>query len=249
MNHYPYGSYRRRIRIVNTDSGVVTAGLEDDFHYFIVQITHNEEVVTGITAQSIRWPWNTCPGAAAPLQQLVGMELSPRCLAVGAVTSPAHQCTHMFDLAGLAVAHAARATDLGDQRQYDLVIPYGVGRKRTVTCARDGELILSWELAGRECIAPSPYSDAPWQGGFLKWADSNLDVDDAEAAIVLRRACDIGMGRGMDLDAVEQAVELADLMTGVCFTMQPEQIAVARRNRGTIRNFDDNPEMLLADGP
>jgi hypothetical protein len=63
--------------------------------------------------------------------------------------------------------------------------------------------------------------------------------------MVLRRAIDIGMGRGMDLDAVDRADELEDAMGGVCFTMQPEQIRVSLRNRGTVRDFDEDPNALL----
>ena len=39
----------------------------------------------------------------------------------------------------------------------------------------------------------------------MRWADATLPEDDAECAIALRRACDIGMGRGMDLDGVPVA--------------------------------------------
>jgi hypothetical protein len=38
-------------------------------------------------------------------------------------------------------------------------------------------------------------------------------------------------------------------MLGVCYTMQPTQIRVALRNKGTVRDFDTEPERLLADGP
>jgi hypothetical protein len=31
--------------------------------------------------------------------------------------------------------------------------------------------------------------------------------------------------------------------------MQPEQIVIARRQPNTIRNFDDDPDALLAEGP
>ena len=91
--------------------------------------------------------------------------------------------------------------------------------------------------------------DAPWRRGFFRWAEETFDADTAEAAIVLRRACDIGMGRGMDLDAVERAVELEQVMSGVCFTMQPEQIQVALRHKETIRDFDLEPDAALSEGP
>mgnify|MGYP002631851018 FL=1 len=249
MTFYPYGSYRRRIRVINTSSNHAEAGLEDDFHYFTVSLAHDGSVLTDITATAIRWPWDTCASANVPLRNLIGMSISSRCLAAGEVSSPALQCTHMFDLAGLAIAHIGRSFAPGYQRQYDIEIPYGMDKNKTVTCNRDGKTVLSWDLADRECVSPPPYSQAPWRGGFLKWADRNLNADDAEAAIVLRRACDIGMGRGMDLDAIERAEDLSGLMLGVCFTMQPEQIVIARRQPDTIRNFDDDPDALLAEGP
>jgi hypothetical protein len=57
------------------------------------------------------------------------------------------------------------------------------------------------------------------------------------------------MGRGMDLDAVDRAEEMEPMMAGVCYTMQPAQIRVALRNKGTVRDFDTAEEQLLADGP
>jgi hypothetical protein len=92
-----------------------------------------------------------------------------------------------------------------------------------------------------------PYDDAPWRGGFFRWADNALTPDDAEAAIVLRRACEIGMGRGMDLEAYDSAAELGPLMGPVCYTMQRAVAPVAFRNRGSIRDFACHPDALLRD--
>ena len=240
---YREGSYRRRIRLVASEAGVVEARLEDDFHHFEVTLHHDGERVLDVDARSVRWPWSTCPAAAGPLRALAGMELSPRCLAAGEYTSPKLNCTHMFDLAGLAVAHAARG---GERRQYDAEVPFGWGDDRAaVRLWRDGELVLEWTLAGRSIGSPPPYDTAPWTGGFFRWADTTLPVEQAEAAIVLRRACEIGMGRGMDLDGVDRADELADLMLGVCYTMQPAVIETSLRNKGTIRDFSDTPDALL----
>jgi hypothetical protein len=246
---FPEGSYRRRIRLVATGLGEVEGGLEDDFHHFEVTIRCDDEQVTDVEGRARRWPWTTCPDAAVPLRQLEGMPLSMSCLAVGDRADPKANCTHMFDLAGLAVAHAARGGPLGTTRQYDVEIPAGaqMGGEVVVRLWRDGQPLLWWALDGRTCVAPEPYASAPWKGGFFRWAAENLDDDAAEAAIVLRRACDIGMGRGMDLDAVDAAEEMRPLMLGVCFTMQPEQIQVALREKGTARDFDEHPDRLLRD--
>jgi hypothetical protein len=95
-------------------------------------------------------------------------------------------------------------------------------------------------------VAPSPYADAP--PGFARWADATLTPDDAEAAVVLRRAGNIGMSRGLDLD---QYATLADMpgLSPVCWSMQPDRAPVAFRNRGLIRDYDDRPDAMLAEGP
>ncbi len=243
----PDGSYRRRIRTRALDPTAVEAALEDDFHCFTVVVEHDARAVTGLTASAGRWPWSTCPAAGAQLELLVGMELSTRCTSVAAVTDPRWQCTHQFDLAGLAVAHAARGE--AAPRQYDVEVPPATAEgTRVPRLWRDGQLLLAWTIAsGTALTAPPPYTEAPWRGGFIKWADQTFEPDGAEAAIVLRRACDIGMGRGMDLEGYRSADELADLMTGVCYTMQPEVMPGARREIGSIRDFADHPEALLSD--
>jgi hypothetical protein len=108
---------------------------------------------------------------------------------------------------------------------------------------------LTWTLSTRVrgLVESPPYDEAPWRGGFFRWADDTLDPDAAEAAIVLRRACEIGMGRGMDLEAVDSAEELGPMMGAVCYTMQPSVMPVAFRNRGSIRDFARHPDALLRD--
>ncbi len=247
----PYfeGSYRRRIRLTSTAPGTVEAGLEDDFHHFEVTLRHDGARVVDVDARAVRWPWSTCPAAAGPLRALIGMPLSPRCLAVGEHTDPHANYTHMFDLAGLAVAHAARGlpTHAVSRRQYDAAVPFGAvdGAPTQVELRRNGEPVLVWTLQGRGIVDPPAFAGAPWHGGFFRWADRKLSIEDAEAAIVLRRSCEIGMGRGMDLDAIERADELGDFMNGVCYTMQPVVMNAAVRNKGTIRDFSETPDELL----
>ena len=53
------------------------------------------------------------------------------------------------------------------------------------------------------------------------------------------------MGRGMDLEAIAVGEELAGIMSGVCYSMQPAIMPVAFRNRGSIRDFGQHRDALL----
>jgi hypothetical protein len=244
MTAYTEGPYRRRIRLVTIEPGVIDAALEDDFHHFAVTLRHDDARVVEVAGRPVRWPWSSCADAVVPLRQLEGMALSRRCTAVAMSADPRANCTHLFDLAGLAVAHAARGMG---RRQYDAEIPRPVGGRSRARLWRDGALLLDWQLVEGAVVDAPPYSDVRWNGGFMRWADSTLDPDVAEAAIVLRRACTIGSGRGMDLDVFDGAGDLEHLMSGVCFTMQPERIHAALRVKGSVRDFADRPEALLGD--
>jgi hypothetical protein len=175
--------------------------------------------------------------------------LSDRCVDITEWTDSHQHCTHQLDLAGLAVAHAARVSAGGAaRRQYDAEIPYGLlqGEEHTVVLARDGEVVLRWTVQGTRIVAPRPYAEAT--GGFARWADANLSADAAEAAVVLRRACSIGLSRGLDLDSYPTLADMPGLAP-VCWSMQPERAPVAFRNRGLIRDYDDRPDAMLGEGP
>jgi hypothetical protein len=243
-------AYRRRVRLVASPpdaSGpaVVVADLDDDFHRFQVTLRHDGARALAVEGEGLRFPWSTCPDAAGPLRALEGAPLAPRATAAADHADPRATCTHMFDLAALAMAHAAtgRVT-----RQYDAEVPVRVDHRTRARLWRDGVLLLDWTVDDRTGVVdPPPYSEAPWQGGFMRWADATLDPDTAEAAIVLRRAVTIGLGRHMDLDVYERASELAPMMNAICYTFQSPQVEIALRHRGATRDRATNPDALLAD--
>jgi len=242
-------AYRRRIRVRTIEPGVVRSELEDDFHFFVVTLRHDGEHVLSVDCESRRWPWATCPAAAEPLRKLAGMTLSRRFTAAGRYTDPKQNCTHQFDAACYAITHAA--WDRTDTRVYDVEVPLRSftddGRAR-VRLWVGGEPDLDWTIDWQGIVDPEPPFDAaPWRGGFMRWADATLDEDAAERAITLRRASDIGMGRGMDLDAVPVANQLPATMAGICHTMQPGVVEVAFRHVGSIRDFARDPDALLRD--
>jgi len=238
-------AYRRRIRIAAVEPDVVVSELEDDFHHFVVTLRHTGTHVASVECASRRWPWATCPGAADHLSRLAGMPLERRFTAAGAWTDPKQNCTHQFDAACYAITHAAAGRDA---RVYDVEVPRrdpesGASRVRLWV---DGVHALTWNIDWNGIVdAAAPFDRAPWRGGFMRWADAELAEDEAERAITLRRASDIGMGRGMDLESVPVASQLPAVMTGICHTMQPGVVEVAFRNKGSIRDFAGRPELLL----
>ena len=158
----------------------------------------------------------------------------------------------MFDLAGLAVAHARHVAGGAERRQYDIEIPFGAqfGDAHDVQLWRDGELLHTWTLEDASCVAPEPVRGGAVAGRVPPLGRRDVrTADDAEAAIVLRRACDIGLGRGTDLDGFRAPSSSASQGAASATRSRTRQHAVAFRQIGTIRDFDGRADDLLAEGP
>jgi hypothetical protein len=243
----PYGEgvFRRRFVIRTPEAGRVVADLEDDFHRFTVVLEHDAERVTRLTGHAARYPWTECPGAEAKLSRLVGLPLSTATTAAAAQSDPRTHCTHLFEVAGLAVAHAAAGRA---HRRYDVAIPDRIERRTRATLHRDGGLLLEWEVEGTTLVGPEPFEGREIRGGtFLRWAETTLDADGAEAALVLRRACFISMGRLQKLDDAENAAVYLDVAAGSCHSFTPGVAERARRVHGTSHDFTHAPDGPLAD--
>jgi hypothetical protein len=244
----PYGEgvFRRRIRLANLSDGHTAGELEDDFHHFRIDLTHDGERIVEAEGLYLRGPWTTCAQAPDPLRSIVGGALSPQASAIGAYAPARENCTHLFDLAGLAVAHATRSAPV---RQYDIELtdPRGPADRSRASLWRDGGLIIEWQLEHREISEPPAWQGAPLRNGFIAWAQERFDTDMAEAAIALRRIVDIAIGRSHDLDAAEGAAAAGTQMLGKCHSFQPGVVELGRRNHGSARYFEHHPEMLLGD--
>ncbi|HYB13701.1 MAG TPA: DUF2889 domain-containing protein, partial [Myxococcota bacterium] len=196
---YGGGIYRRRIRLA-AERGLVRGSLVDDFHDFTVRLEHDGARVSNIEGQARRIPWFTCPGAADPLKLLEGLPLTRSLRSIARHTDPRAQCTHLFDLASLAVSFAACGKV---ERAYELAVPDRVGARTRATLLRDGVSVLRWEIDGARIEDPPPFAGRSLAGGgFLDWVETTLDADQAEAAQVLRRAVVISYGRRFDFDRV-----------------------------------------------
>jgi hypothetical protein len=240
--HRP-GIYRRRI-LIRSQAGQARADMEDDPHRYGVEIRHDGERVTAIREHMLRTPWDLCRQAGAALQRLVGMPLSADATAIFRHTAASEQCTHMFDTAGLAIAHAARGIA---RRQYDVEAPYWQpSGPRQIRLSRDGEPLLEWTIDDQWITAPAPYAGQRWQK-LLSWAREHIgDADALEAVVVLRRAVMISHGRTVSLDTIDNAAATGHV-NGACHVFTPGIAERARRIYGSTLDFTDTPDALLAD--
>jgi len=236
--------YRRHIRL-DAHGRHVVGELADDAQHFRVRLRHDGARVLAVDGEAVRHPWSTCAEAIDPLRELAGMRLSRRCTAVGEVSNARHHCTHWFDLAGLAVAHAAAGRA---SREYRCAAWGAPGAATTATLERDGEPLLSWRLDGMTIHGEGPFDGRSLKGAFQTWAEAELEADLAEAAIVLRRAAYISPVRFFDLDQYERPGDVTPI-GGQCFTYTDGPAQRAERQIGSLRDYTHRPEALLAEGP
>jgi hypothetical protein len=209
------------------------AELEDDFHHLRVTLEHAGGVVTGIGHTTLRYPWSLCPTAGGQLQTLVGKPLKCELRAALAQGDIRMNCTHLFDLACLAMTAAARGIA---RRRYDMTVDIVDPAQRTATLARDDGLQLAWKIQGSEITDPVPFTGIGLKRGFVDWAAETLALDEAEAAILLRRAVFVSGGLRRDLDKVRNAAEGARTIGG-CFVMREGIAERALRMQGSTRDF------------
>lgn len=224
MTSVPQRLYRRRVVAIASGSEAVAA-MEDDFHYFIVRLRHDGETVTAIEGVPVRVPWTSCPGAAARLQEMVGARLHPAKGEPRPRWDISQHCTHMFDIAKLAIAQAARASrGLSSRRRYDVTIPDRIDRRTTAEIRRDGDLVFRWDVEGLRVTGPAAFADHSLEGRAI-WPDGSIADDDVlEAALILRRCLVIFRGRMPEPPTIKRADQVPGGF-GSCFTYQPENAA------------------------
>jgi hypothetical protein len=228
------GVLRRSISL-SAEGREVRGVVCDDYHHFRVTVRHDGKAVTSVASQTLRIPWTACAFAGDDWSRFIGAPLDPRASAIARYVEMRLYCTHMYELAGLAMAAAARGIT---RRHYEMAVPYGERRGEAATLTRDGLLHLSWRTDGTLIQdAPPPLAGARLREGFAAWAAANLDAEEGEAALVLRRAVIISSGRTTNLDAVK-----VSYAGGGCYTTQPARAATAYRVIGSTQDFEQRPE-------
>lgn len=228
----PIPDYARRID-VRTSPGRVVAEMEDYVHHFRVELEHTEGVVTRAVGTGVRVPWATCPIGAAGVARLAGAKVGPDTGDTWVGPDRTDQCTHVIDLAAVAVAHAGRPSVRYDAR----VSPAGGPRRRAVLLA-DGEPVLEWELED-DVVTAGLFAGLRVRSRELKQRMRELpDPDQREHVAILRRACHIAPSRAVDLDDYEVANQIG-IIDSSCHTLQPDVAATSRRVRGSARRTEE----------
>lgn len=213
------------------------AAIEDDFHHFRVIVDVHEGIITGARSLTLRQPNNFCEAAGGRLAELVGKSLSDRAASVMAYTDARQQCTHQFDIAALSVAAIANRRAL---RRYGVCVPDRVDGRTCAWVERDGEEVLRWHIDGSLITEPGVFAGRDIGSGFTAFVQT-LSEDEAEAALVLRRAVYVSFGRNIPLGQVSSRGPV-----GGCWAWQPERVEQLVRNPDSRQDFTGRPDALLA---
>jgi hypothetical protein len=239
---YGNGIYRRRIRVENYPQRVV-AELEDVTHAFRLTLHHDGRVVNDVTAQPIRYPFDTCPGAVDRLRPLLGMPLAADARSLRETLQPGQNCTHLYDLALLAIAHAARTER---QRLFDIAVPDERENGALLELNRDGATVHQWLVQNHRIVEPVELAGNPMMQGFFQWASKAFSEDLLESALVLQRGYFVAQVRRSDYMHAGGRPAAADNMPdGACYTYNSPVVHTAVHTYGMARDFSASAEQLL----
>ena len=247
------GRLRRSIDLRCHDDFTAVAWLEDDFHHFGLTLVHDGYKVRDVRAAALRYPWSSCPGATAPLRALIGQPLIRRASEVGRLLEMRLQCTHLFDLAGLALAQAVTGRP---RRRYEVVVedpqvtawddvlqrPASL-EPSTAVLEQDRIEVMRWVWREQTILAPAACAGTSLQRGFREWTET-LPEEQAEHATVLRRAVMVAFGRLMQMSRFPTAASLN--MPAACHSYQPGQREQARNTSHLQRDYANSAEGMLS---
>jgi hypothetical protein len=226
----------RRVQLIEPGPGRVTAEVEDDYHRFFVELSHDGERITGVRTESKRHPWTTCPSAGDHLAaRLTGAALRE----VEGREEPLTHCTHMLDLAILAAAHAGDS----EPTLYEMLVDDPDVSPRSAVLRRNGAEVLRWLIDGTALVAPGMMAGRDLR--MLKHWIGEIDPALREPARVLRRGAYIARGRGFDFSQLTTASAVSAVMA--CYTFSAEHGDDAWHLNDSMRNFDGLENRPLAD--
>ncbi|GGC27590.1 hypothetical protein GCM10011371_13960 [Novosphingobium marinum] len=218
----------------------VTVGwLEDNYHHFGVTLRHEGGVVRAVSSRAVRFPWTTCGGATEVLHAVTGQPLLQRAQDLSRRLGVHDHCTHLFELAALAMSHAARS---GPDLRYDASAYHDpkTPERHEVVLRQSGREVQSMEILDRRIAAPSAYAGHHLYEGFREWL-AGLPAEEADRLWILRRVFWLAEGY-LQFKPGEVAADSG--MGAVCYTFQPERRTIALASGTTLDLSDPGIELL-----
>lgn len=238
----PHVFFRRVIFDVTATTCRVA--MEDEHHYFILELGHDGERITSVASTARRTPWTLCPEAERQLQMFVGQPLRQRIAVTLPEIDSKQQCTHQYDLLMVALSQALRP----GRREYIAKVVGAMHEHRHAELWLDGEKLLDWRLRGTLIESDDTCNQRDLRN-IMPWADEHLDDRTLEALFVQRRAVMVAASKGFNLDLIPNAGVAMRARAGACFVFQPERAESALRIVGSTRGDVQGAEDLLVGWP
>jgi hypothetical protein len=147
-------------------------------------ISHDGHTITALDSITRRAPWDACTGAQAVAKRsFIGLPLD----AALPASEKRSNCTHLYDLAVLAAAHARDAQPL----VYDVLVSDPIAAHADLMLAeirRNGVAVWQWQMRGqmRETLLLAPAAVAGVKLTELRDWIATLCAPEAEAARMLQ---------------------------------------------------------------
>lgn len=235
----PHVFYRRVL--FDVSAAECQVAMEDEHHYFVLNLGHDGQRITSIDSTARRTPWTSCPQAASQLQAFIGQPLRQRIAVNLPEIDSKQQCTHQYDLLMVALAQARQP----GRREYLAKVIGAMHEYRHAELWLDDEKLLDWHLRGTVIHSQDEFDQQDLRS-IMPWAEQTLDDRKLEALYVQRRAVMVAASKGVDLDRIPNAGVAMRARAGACFVFQPGRAEGAIRVLGNTREDVQGPEDLLA---
>jgi hypothetical protein len=208
-------AFHRHI-LITPGADSASAWVEDDYHHMGVTLHHDGETITRVTADMVRAPWSTCPGA---VEQLAATFTGVRLDEAATRGEKQLNCTHLHDMAVIAAGNARGTGPI----RYEITVTDKVDAVRIAEITREGALAL--RIVERDGMIEAP-AEATGKTLFQlgDWIAS-LDGQGQEAARLLRWGAIIAHGRAIPMEQQSDA----NRMPPNCFTFQESRKGKAKR--------------------
>ena len=230
------GAFRRAV-LIRVEQRRIEARLEDDFHRFGLALAHDDHQVTGTEGWADRYPWITCIEAPSALTALEGASLGAHPAALFRHADARLQCTHLFELAALALSEARHGPG---ERLFEAEVTDPQGGAVTASLFRDGAPALEWRLLNGRITAPAAHAGQE-ASAFTTRRLTDLPPEEAEALLILRRVVQTAQARQMNVDAFATAAAMG--RTPQCYSLQPDAAQRAARVTGMVRDWASRAEL------